>query len=437
MANIIKEQQDILAKLNIHELNPMQVEAIAVIEKTTNTILISPTGTGKTLAFLLPLIESLDANITDVQALILVPSRELAIQIEQVVRTMGSGFKVNAVYGGRPMSKDKIEIKHIPAILIGTPGRIADHFSNDRFSRDSIKTLILDEFDKSLEVGFEYEMRGIINQLPSLNKRILTSATQSVEVPDFVRLDQPAIIDYSKEKVTSKLEVKTVVSPTKNKLQTLLDLLLHIGNQPGIIFCNYKESIEKVSDFLDKNKINNGCFSGGMEQRDRERSLIKFRNGTSHILIATDLAARGIDIPEMKYIIHFELPKTLEEFTHRNGRTARVNSKGTAYVLKWEKEYLPEFIKKSKVTDISKKAPVKPQFWETLFISGGRKDKISKGDIAGMFFKQGDINKDQLGDIELKQDCAFVAVPVTIADELVEKLNNTRLKKKKIRVSVI
>ena len=437
MANIIKEQQDILAKLNIYELNPMQKEAIPVIETTTNTILLSPTGTGKTLAFLLPIIKLLDPNCTDVQVLILVPSRELAIQIEQVVRSMGSGFKVNAVYGGRPMSKDKIEIKHIPAILIGTPGRIGDHFSNNRFSKSSIKTLVLDEFDKSLEVGFEYEMRGIINELPSINKRILTSATQGVEIPTFVRLDQPTIINYLKEKTTSKLAIKTVVSPTKNKLQTLLDLLLHIGYQPGIVFCNLKDSIDKVSDFLDKNKISHACFSGGMEQRDRERSLIKFRNGTCQVLIATDLAARGIDIPEMKYIIHYELPKSLDEFTHRNGRTARVNAKGTAYVLKWVKEYLPDFIKKSKVEDISKKAPYKEQFWETLFISGGRKDKISKGDIAGLFFKQGEINKDQLGTIELKQDCAFVAVPQTIASELVEKLNNTRLKKKKVRVTVI
>jgi len=350
---------------------------------------------------------------------------------------MGSGFKVNAVYGGRPMSKDKIEIKHIPAILIGTPGRIADHFGNNRFSKSSIKTLILDEFDKSLEVGFEYEMRGIINELPSINKRILTSATQGVEIPGFVKLDKPTIINYLKEKVTSKLAIKTVVSPTKNKLQTLLDLLLHIGYQPGIVFCNLKDSIDKVSDFLDKNNISHACFSGGMEQRDRERSLIKFRNGTCQVLIATDLAARGIDIPEMKYIIHYELPKASDEFTHRNGRTARVNAKGTAYVLKWVKEYLPDFINKSKVEDISKKAPHKEQFWETLFISGGRKDKISKGDIAGLFFKQGEINKDQLGTIELKQDCAFVAVPQTIAIELIEKLNNTRLKKKKVRVTVI
>ena len=437
MANDIKDQQDILAKLNIHTLNPMQEEAIAVIEKTTNTILLSPTGTGKTLAFLLPLIEALDPENPDVQALILVPSRELAIQIEQVARTMGTGFKVNAVYGGRPMSKDKIETKHVPAILIGTPGRILDHFSNDRFSRDSIKTLILDEFDKSLEIGFETEMRGIINQLPHINKRVLTSATLGAQIPGFVRLDKPVIIDYLKDTITSKLEVRTVVSPDKNKLQTLLELLQYIGNEPGIIFCNLRDSIDQVSNFLAKNRISHTCFSGGMEQKDRERALIKFRNGSSQVLIATDLASRGIDIPEMKYIIHYELPNALEEFTHRNGRTARVNAKGTAYVLKWAKENLPDFIKKPKNVNIAVKAPYKPQHWETLFISGGRKDKISKGDIAGMFFKLGGINQDQLGTIELKQDCAFVAVPLSIANSLVAKLNNTRLKKKKVRVTIL
>ena len=437
MANIIKNQQDILTKLNIQALNPMQEEAVSVIESTINTILLSPTGTGKTLAFSLPLLKALDPESKDVQALILVPSRELAIQIEQVIRSMGSGYKVNAVYGGRPMSKDKIEIKHNPAILIGTPGRILDHFDSDRFSKASIKTLILDEFDKSLEEGFEEEMKAIIGQLPSINKRILTSATQAVAVPGFVRLDKPTTINYLKEKTASKLTVKIVVAPDKSKLKTLLELLLHIGNEPGIIFCNFRDSIDQVSGFLERNKISHTCFSGGMEQKDRERALIKFRNGTSQVLVATDLAARGIDIPEMKYIIHFELPRHEEEFIHRNGRTARVNEKGTAYVLKWKDQLLPEFIKNTKGVDISKKAPHKPQFWETIFISGGRKDKISKGDIAGLFFKQGGINKDQLGTIELKPDCAFVAIPLTIADELVEKLNNTRLKKKKVRVTIL
>ena len=437
MANDIKNQQDILTKLNIEKLNPMQEEAISVIGTTTNTILLSPTGTGKTLAFLLPLIKVLNPESEEVQALIIVPSRELAIQIEQVVRSMGSGYKANAVYGGRPMSKDKIEIKHTPAILIGTPGRILDHFGADRFSKASIKTLILDEFDKSLEDGFEEEMKAIIGQIPSLNKRVLTSATQSVKVPGFVRLDKPTTINYLKVKPASQLAIKTVVSPNKNKLKTLLELLQHIGNEPGIIFCNLRDSINEVSRFLDRNKVSHACFSGGLEQQDRERALIKFRNGTCQVLIATDLAARGIDIPEMNYIIHYELPRHEEEFIHRNGRTARVNAKGTAYILKWENESLPEFIKNVKGVNISKKAPHKPQFWETLFISGGRKDKISKGDIAGLFFKQGGINKDQLGTIELKQDCAFVAIPLTIADDLVEKLNNTRLKKKKVRVTIL
>jgi len=436
MANYIKEQEEILQKLNISQLNPMQVEAIATINKNENTILLSPTGTGKTLAFSLPLLKRLDPSIEEVQALILVPSRELAIQIEQVIRSMGSGYKVNAVYGGRPMSKDKIELKHVPAILIGTPGRISDHFTNERFSKDFIKTLILDEFDKSLEVGFEYEMRGIINQLNTLDKRILTSATQGVEIPEFVGLTKPNTVNYLKA-TTSKLIVKTVVSPAKNKLNTLLHLLNHLGNQQGIIFCNLKDSIHNVSTFLESKNIRHGCFSGGMEQKDRERSLIKFRNGTNQILIATDLAARGIDVPEMNYIIHYELPNALEEFTHRNGRTARVSAEGTAYVLKWKDEYLPDFIKNVEVQDISKQAERKSAYWETLFISGGRKDKISKGDIAGLFIKQGKLSKDQLGDIELKQDCAFVAVPLSLAESLVEKLNNSRLKKKKVRMYTV
>ena len=434
MANSIKEQQDILSKLNIHALNPMQEEAISVINDTINTILLSPTGTGKTLAFLLPIIKILDPECNDIQALILVPSRELAIQIEQVARSMGSGFKVNAVYGGRPMSKDKIEIKHVPSILIGTPGRIADHFSNDRFSKKNIKILILDEFDKSLEVGFEMEMREIIGQLPHINKRVLTSATHNIEIPGFVRLNNPTTVNYLKEKTDSSLEIKTVRLSNNNKLQALLDIIEYLGNKTGIVFCNVRESIDQVSRFLDKNNINHSCFSGGMEQKDRERSLIKFRNGTSQILIATDLASRGIDIPELKFIIHYEMSRTLEEFTHRNGRTARVSEKGTAYVLKWKEERLPDFIKHADLENISKQAERKPVFWETLFISGGRKDKISKGDIAGLFIKQGKLTKDQLGDIELKQDCAFVAVPATLAADLAEKLNNSRLKKKKVRI---
>jgi superfamily II DNA/RNA helicase len=437
MANDIKNQQDILAKLNIEALNPMQEEAVLLIEANTNTVILSPTGTGKTLAFSLPLLELLDSESSEIQALIIVPSRELAIQIEQVIRSMGSGYKVNAVYGGRPMSKDKIELKHNPAILVGTPGRLLDHFDNDRFSKTHIKTLILDEFDKSLENGFEEEMKAILHYLPHLSNRILTSATQAVDIPEFVEFNAPTTINYLKDKTESRLALKLVVSPDKNKLVTLIELVKHIGNEPGIIFCNFRESIDKVSAILSKNNIGHACFSGGMEQKDRERALIKFRNGTCQLLVATDLAARGIDIPEMKFIIHYELPIHKEEFIHRNGRTARVNAAGTSYVLKWKDQLLPSFIEASAPIDISKRAPHKKQYWETLFISGGRKDKISKGDIAGLFFKVGGLKKDQLGAIELKPDCAFVAIPLSLAGELVGTLNNSRLKKKKVRISVL
>lgn len=433
----MKNQQDILEKLNIAALNPMQLEAIAVIEKTENTILLSPTGTGKTLAFLLPILNNLNSENPEVQALIVVPTRELAIQIEQVVRDMGSGFKVNAVYGGRSKSKDKIELKHTPAILIGTPGRILDHFDDDRFSKASIYTLVLDEYDKSLEIGFETEMSEIISELSGVSKRILTSATQGVGVPKFVKLNKPTILDFLSEKSDPKLAIKTIISEDKNKLSSLLKLVQFLGNQPGIIFCNFRESIEMVSDFLNENQISHSCFSGGMEQNDRERSLIKFRNGTSQILVSTDLAARGIDVPELKFIIHYELPYSAVEFTHRNGRTARVNEKGTAYLLKWKDQLLPDFIEVTKPFDIPKASSHASQYWETLFISGGRKDKISKGDIAGLFIKQGHITQEQLGVIELKQDCAFVAVPLNLANQLVNKLNNSRLKKKKVRIYVL
>ncbi|MDX1270777.1 DEAD/DEAH box helicase [Bizionia paragorgiae] len=432
----MKLQDRILNKLGIKALNAMQEEANLGIMAADNVILLSPTGTGKTLAFLLPIINSLQNDIDGIQVLILVPSRELAIQIEQVVREMGTGFKVNAVYGGRPFSKDKIELSHAPSILVGTPGRVADHLRRETISVNQIKTLVLDEFDKSLEAGFEGEMSEIIFALSHIEKRILTSATQNIEVPKFVGLENEVVIDYS-DTVASKLAVKAVLSPDKNKLQTLVDLLCHIGNKPGIIFCNFKDTIQFVSDFLTDNKIAHGCFYGGLEQIERERALIKFRNGTHQIIIATDLAARGLDINELNFIIHYQLPLKEEEFTHRNGRTARMNSEGTAYVLQWEEEPLPEFIKTDGIERLDTKKAPKPTDWSTLFISGGRKDKISKGDIAGLLFKQGELNKDELGIIELKQDCAFVAVPRFKAEAVIAKTNNTRLKKKKVRITLV
>ena len=434
MANFVKTQQEILEKLNIEALNSMQENAIAVIEKTENTIVLSPTGTGKTLAFLLPLLNAIEEEKEGIQALIVVPSRELAIQIEQVFRQMGSGLKVNAVYGGRAKSKDKIELKHEPTVLIGTPGRILDHFTDNRIDTSAINFLVLDEYDKILEVGFEDELSRIFTHLAKLKKKILTSATESVEVPAFVNFSRPTILNYLKDKLNENLQLVAVETEPSEKLEKVLDLLTHVGNQNGILFCNLKASVDTVSEFLESNKIEHVCFYGGMEQKDRERSLIKFRNGSSQLLVATDLAARGLDIPELDFIIHYELPYSYEEFTHRNGRTARVSEKGTAYILKHTGRKLPDFIPDADPIEELKVAGVARPFFKTLFISGGRQDKISKGDIAGVFMKKGGLSKEELGLIELKQDCAFVAVPRKKANQLINKLNNTYFKKRKVRV---
>ncbi len=436
MSKIIKDQKAILEKLGIETLNTMQKEALAAIENQESVVLLSPTGTGKTLAFLLPILKEIDIALNEVQALILVPSRELAIQIEQVAREMGSGFKVNAVYGGRAFSKDKIELSQPPAILIGTPGRVGDHLRRETFPVQHLKVLVLDEFDKSLETGFEGEMSEIITALPNLEKRILTSATHQATIPRFAGVKDPLYINYLGEK-KSLLQIKTISSTQKDKLEALANLLKKLENRPGIIFCNYKETIDDVNSFLISRGFKLECFHGGMEQKDRERALIKFRNGSSRLILATDLAARGIDVPEIEFIVHYQLPHSNQEFIHRNGRTARMNKKGVAYVLHWEEERLPDFIEKNQDLKIPSEPSQTILEWKTLFISGGRKDKISKGDIAGLFLKQGNLLNNELGNIELKHDCAFVAVPSAKADDLISLLNNTKLKKKKVRITKI
>jgi len=441
MANTIKNQKEILEKLKIEKLNAMQEEAQYHIHAKSDVVLLSPTGTGKTLAFLLPLLAELRTDIDAVQALIIVPSRELAIQIEHVVHEMGTGFKSNSVYGGRSFSKDKINLKHTPAVLVGTPGRVADHIRRRTFDTQDIEILVLDEFDKSLEIGFEDEMRDIISSLPNVKKKILTSATYNVSIPSFVGVKDIHEINYLKDE-TPKLSLKVINSPQKDKLEALGNLLHKLGNQPGIVFCNFKDSIDRVSEYLDDIGIKHARFYGGMEQKDREQALIRFRNSSHQLLLATDLAARGIDVPEMKFIIHYHLPMRLSEFIHRNGRTARMHNEGTAYIIKYQNEYLPAFIDELNphtvsIDDLEIIASDKNIDWTTIFVSGGRRDKISKGDIAGLFFKQGKLSKDQLGLIELKEDCAFVAVKSTEVMQLIETLDNSRIKKRKVRLRYI
>lgn len=428
-----KNQRQILDKLGIERLNEMQEAAQLAIHSSKEVMLLSPTGTGKTIAFLLPLIAELSTESTNIQLLVIVPSRELAIQIEEVARTMGTGYTIHAAYGGQSFNTDRQALKKQPSILIGTPGRIADHLRRATFDTQDIKALILDEFDKSLEVGFEGEMSEILSLLPAIEKKVLTSATQGVQIPDFAEITNAVEVNYLHLK-NEALSLKAIVSPEKDKVDTLVKALHHLGNKPGIIFCNFKDTISRISDYLADQDIAHACFYGGMEQRQREESLLKFRNKTHQLLLATDLAARGIDVPHIEFIIHYHLPHRKEEFTHRNGRTARMHQEGTAYVLHWRNERLPDFIPTLEEEYLLDTQSREASHWATIHISAGRRDKISKGDIAGLFFKQGGLGKGELGVIEIKNDSAYVAVTQHKAQSCIEVLNNSRLKKTKIRL---
>ncbi|MBC3538839.1 DEAD/DEAH box helicase [Rufibacter sediminis] len=426
--------QKILDTLKIDRLNPMQEETLAAAQKS-DVILLSPTGSGKTLGYLLSVLPRLNPDVQEVQALILAPSRELAQQIEQVFRSMGTGFKVDCLYGGHATNPEKRSLAYPPALLIGTPGRIAYHLREENFAVASLQTLVLDEFDKSLEYGFQEDMAYIIGQLKNLNKRLLVSATAMPQVPSFTKLKNPVMVNYLQEASNAPdLQVRTVEVQKGNKMQALLDVLCSIGTASSMVFCNQRETVEAVSDFLSGKNLPHGIFHGGLEQPDRERTLMKFRNGTYRTLVSTDLAARGLDIPEVEFVIHFQVPDQ-ENFTHRNGRTARMNAKGTSYLLLHPDEKPAYLSKIPPVEKLPARAVLPPPSpWETLYISAGKKDKVNKVDIVGWMLQKGGLEKSDLGRIELQDNAAYVAVSKTKLDKAVKLLQQEKLKGKKVKI---
>jgi superfamily II DNA/RNA helicase len=429
----------ILAKLDIKSLNEMQQAAINAAAEHNNILLLSATGSGKTLAFLLPLISSLRTGNTKTQAIIIVPSRELALQIESVFKSMGTNFKVTCCYGGHLRETEENNLKQAPALLIGTPGRLADHIRRGNITTASIETLILDEFDKSLELGFLDEMSFIIGSLPAIQKRMLTSATQAVEIPAFIGMIDPVTLDFLNDKdEETGLTVKTLLSDGKDKLETLFRLLCMLGNRSTIIFCNHRESVERTSKFLKEKDIINEFYHGALEQPERDAALCKFRNGTSNVLVTTDLASRGLDIANIRYIIHYHLPASEDIFTHRNGRTARMDASGTAILILSPEEKLPGYIDAG-VEKIELPAtvvlPEKPK-WSTLFIAAGKKDKVNKVDIVGFLSNKGDLKKEDIGLIEVKDFFSFAAIKKIKVSHTLQLIKEQKIKNKKVKIAV-
>lgn len=427
-----------LTNLKIEALNEMQQASLEANKTSDAVVLLSDTGSGKTLAFLLPVAQLLDKDKKFTQALIIVPSRELALQIEQVFKKMGTGFKITCCYGGHLRETEENNLKQAPALIVGTPGRLGDHIRRGNITTGHIETLVLDEFDKSLEQGFEEEMSFVVGSLPALKKRILTSATAAVEVPSFVGLQQPVTINFLTGEKSPALAVQQVRSDNPDKSDTLFRLICALGNRSTIIFCNQREFVEQVSTFLKDKGITNVFYHGAMEQQERDSALCKFRNGSSNVLVTTDLAARGLDIPNIRYIVHYQIPTTEESYTHRNGRTARMDASGTAILLLGPKEYVPAYISPEPAVielPATAEVPSKP-VWTTLFIAAGKKDKVNKVDIVGFLTNKGQLKKEDVGLIEVKDFFSFVAIRKSKASNTVNLIKSEKIKNKKVKIEV-
>lgn len=432
--------QDALQKLQIKELNAMQEEVLTQCETHTQLMLLAATGSGKTLGFLLPVWQHHVPEQRGTQAMIVAPSRELALQIGEVFSKMSTGLKLTLCYGGHKREIEENNLLEAPFLIIGTPGRICDHLRRGNIDPTGIHTLVLDEFDKSLEEGFLDEMQFITHSLKAVKYRILTSATEAVDLPDFLGMQEVHRMDYLDRtgRTEEQLSHYKVQSSEKDKLPALVQLLCEVGSRPTIVFCNHRDAVERVHEYLRAQGIYSVFYHGGMEQFERDAALCKFRNGTSLILVTTDLAARGLDIAHVRHIIHYHLPLSEEIYTHRNGRTARMDKSGNTYVLYGPEEELPAYIEETCTSLLprdNQPLPDKPD-WATLFVAAGKKDKINKIDILGFLTQKGDLRMEDVGLIEVKDFSSFVAIRRGRMNHLLGLIKDQKIKGKRVKMAV-
>ena len=430
---------NIREKLGIECLNDMQREMLDSINEPGDLVLLSPTGSGKTLAFIAPMLKELKAPNGKLQAVIIAPSRELVIQIFGIVRAIATGHKVTCCYGGHSVADERQSLSVVPSIIVSTPGRLLDHINRDHIDVFTTRLLVLDEFDKSLELGFHDEMKRILRRMPNISRRTLTSATMIDEFPDFLRLHQVRIINFlaDKKELDSRLTVWSVRSDAKDKLEAALSLLKSITPGRTIIFANHRESAERIQEFLVQRGVSAGLYHGGLDQQEREMALTLFDNGSNLILVTTDLGSRGLDIADVASIIHYHLPTSREIYTHRNGRTARVAANGNVYVLLGPTEEVPDYITFNDELSLNKAnatAELKSQV-ASIYFNAGKKEKISRGDIVGFIANNGGITAQEIGTISLHDHYAIVAVPRAKVDDILSRIARLKIKNKRVRIT--
>lgn len=421
--------------LDISQLLPMQQD-MARLKLPAKVLLCAPTGSGKTVAFAIALLRSLKQAGQGVQALVLAPTRELALQIFDVLRPLAApDYKTAALYGGHSFEAESRSLDGNPDIVIGTPGRILDHIRRGRLSLFGVACLVIDEYDKALELGFQQEMSAIVGRLKNAETMVLTSATKG-EIPSFVStVDHTLDYSGSPSATIPDIELFEVLSPAADKLDTLVDLLRTFDNRRCIVFVNHRDAAERVYNHLKRMGFPAGLYHGGLEQQLRQRALILFDNGTTPILVSTDLASRGLDIEQVDAVVHYHMPASAEAWTHRNGRTARMGASGNAYVIISDHDKVPDFLPALQDYIPGEQHAISPSAVATLYINAGRKEKISKGDVVGFIINKGGLTAAEVGRIDVLDHCVYVAVPADKARATVLALAPHRIKNVRVRVS--
>lgn len=451
--NLKPELLESLKILNFKEMTPIQEESLPCILESKDVIAQAKTGSGKTAAFGLGLLESLDLTNENLQGLIICPTRELAEQVANQIRKLSSALanvKVLSLCGGVPESVQEKSLIAKPHIAVGTPGRILQLLDKGALSVAGLKTFILDEADRMLDMGFTEEITEIIKRLPNKKQSLLFSATYPEDIIALSKTFQndPVIIKVDTKDVENKIkDVFYEVRPTQDKNNLLYKILSQFKPERTIVFCRTKKETADVADFLSGRNIFCECLNGDLEQRERTEVLTLFSNRSLSVLVATDVAARGLDIKDLNAVINYNMPSGADNYVHRIGRTGRAGKEGLAFSFYNKEEdfrlnLIEELTGNKCVIEDATKLSYSEKFnlippMKTIYISGGKKDKLRPGDIVGALTGEAKLSAKDIGDINVQPSFSFVAIKKSRAKKAVESLSKGRIKKKKYKVGFV
>ena len=429
-----------LSTLGFTAMTEIQGKAINPILDGSDILAQSKTGSGKTLAFGLPCVMNINTNTYKPQTIIITPTRELADQIATELRRVAAykpNLKILTLYGGVPLRAQADSLAKGAHILIGTPGRIQDHLAKETLTLESIKTLVLDEADRMLDMGFYDEIVKIGSNMPRGKQTLLFSATFPANIEKLAKalLKQPVTIKV--DTIQEATKINELVYESDDKLKTLTALIQSYKPESLLIFCNTKVQVISLTDTLVGRGHSVIDIHGDLDQRDRNESLIAFANGSKRIMVATDVASRGLDIKDIELVINYDLPFDAEVYTHRIGRTGRADATGTAISLFSPKDsekcaYVLEKSKKSELKDLRVDAKFKMvSEYDTLCLNGGKKTKLRAGDIIGTFCKEIGIENSMIGKIHITDTKSYIALHHTVVDKVFKALKKMKIKKKK------